>query len=60
MSIFLFGSNIKYMFFRDPIRQMLFTFRDRCRKIDDVKLFANDIVVIITEHLQHIKAAVIK
>ncbi|KAF8787865.1 Sorting nexin-25 like protein [Argiope bruennichi] len=38
---------------------MLFTFRDRCRKIDDVELFTNDFVVIMTEHLQHIRCAVI-
>ncbi|CAL1295036.1 unnamed protein product [Larinioides sclopetarius] len=44
---------------KDPIRQMLFAFRDRCRKIDDVELFTNDFVVIMTEHLQHIRCAVI-
>ncbi|GFY74677.1 sorting nexin-25 [Trichonephila inaurata madagascariensis] len=44
---------------KEPIRQMLFTFRDRCRKMDDVELFTNDFVVIITEHLQHIRCAII-
>ncbi|KAG8197742.1 hypothetical protein JTE90_006791 [Oedothorax gibbosus] len=37
---------------KDPIRQMLFTLRDRCRKIDDVQLFTNDFVM-------HIRCAVI-
>ncbi|GIX94030.1 sorting nexin-25 [Caerostris extrusa] len=45
---------------KEPIRQMLFTFRDRCRKINNVELFTNDFVVIITEHLQHIRCAIIK
>ncbi|XP_054719847.1 sorting nexin-25-like [Uloborus diversus] len=44
---------------KDPIREMLFTFRNRCRKIDDVKLFTSDIVVIVTDHLQRIKYSVI-
>ncbi|KFM82242.1 Sorting nexin-25, partial [Stegodyphus mimosarum] len=38
---------------------MLFTFRNRCRKMDDVKLFTSDFVSIVTDHLQCIKGAII-
>ncbi|XP_071038041.1 sorting nexin-25 isoform X1 [Parasteatoda tepidariorum] len=44
---------------KDPIRQMLFTFRDRCQKISEIELITSDIVNILTDHMQRIRFSVV-